>query len=76
VAQIFGLRYAAMLASIVFFGHQLGSFTGVWLAGYLFDTTGSYNGALMVSIGLGLFAALVNLPVNEKPLVERRPAMA
>jgi MFS family permease len=76
VGQIFGLRYAAMLASIVFFGHQLGSFTGVWLAGYLYDTTGSYLGAFTVSIGLGIFAALVNLPVNEKPLAERRAAAA
>jgi MFS family permease len=72
VAQIFGLRYAAMLASIVFFGHQIGSFVGVWLAGYLYDTTGSYTGAFAVSMGLGVFAALVNLPVNEKPLAERR----
>jgi MFS family permease len=76
VAQIFGLRYAAMLASIVFFGHQMGSFVGVWLAGYLYDTTGSYTGAFVVSMGLGIFAALVNLPVNEKPLAERRPALA
>jgi MFS family permease len=76
VAQIFGLRYAAMLASIVFFGHQLGSFIGVWLAGHLYDTTGSYSGAFLVSIGLGVFAALVNLPVNEKPLAERRPVPA
>ena len=76
VAQIFGLRYAAMLASIVFFGHQLGSFVGVWLAGHLYDTTGSYSGAFMVSMGLGIFAALVNLPVNEKPLAERRHAQA
>jgi MFS family permease len=76
VAQIFGLRYAAMLASIVFFGHQIGSFAGVWLAGRLYDTTGSYSGALLVSMGLGLFAALVNLPVNEKPLAERRAAAA
>jgi MFS family permease len=72
VAQIFGLRYAAMLASIVFFGHQLGSFIGVWLAGHLYDTTGSYSGAFIVSMALGVFAALVNLPVNEKPLAERR----
>jgi MFS family permease len=76
VGQIFGMRYAAMLASIVFFGHQIGSFVGVWLAGYLYDTTGSYSGAFMASIALGVFAALVNLPVNEKPLVERRPAVA
>ncbi|TAK86412.1 MAG: MFS transporter [Betaproteobacteria bacterium] len=76
VAQIFGLRYAAMLASIVFFGHQLGSFVGVWLAGHLYDTTGSYSGAFVVSMALGIFAALVNLPVNEKPLAERRHAQA
>ena len=76
VGQIFGMRYMAMLASIVFFGHQIGSFVGVWLAGYLYDTTGSYNGAFIASIGLGVFAALVNLPVNEKPLAERHHAQA
>ena len=76
VGQIFGMRYAAMLASIVFFGHQIGSFIGVWLAGYLYDTTGSYSGAFLASIGLGIFAAIVNLPVNERPLAERRHAQA
>ena len=76
VGQIFGMRYAAMLASIVFFGHQIGSFIGVWLAGYLYDTTGSYSGAFYASIGLGLFAAIINLPVNEKPLTERKPSLA
>jgi MFS family permease len=76
VAQIFGLRYAAMLASIVFFGHQIGSFAGVWLAGHLYDTTGSYHGVFLVAMALGVFAALVNLPVNEKPLAERRVAIA
>ena len=76
VGQIFGMRYAGMLAGVVFFGHQIGSFLGVWLAGYLYDTTGSYNVALTISIGLGVFAALVNLPVNERPLAERQPAAA
>jgi MFS family permease len=76
VGQIFGLRYMATLTAIVFFGHQIGSFVGVWLAGYLYDTTGSYAGAFYTSIGLGIFAALINLPVNEKPLAERRASAA
>jgi len=76
VQQIFGMRYAAMLSSIVFFGHQIGSFVGVWGAGYLYDTTGSYKWAFVGSIGLGVFAAIVNLPVNEKPLSERRAVPA
>ena len=76
VGQIFGMRYAAMLASVVFFGHQIGSFIGVWLAGYLYDTTGSYTGAFLASIALGVFAALVNLPVNETPLAQRKAVPA
>jgi len=76
VGQIFGMRYAAMLASIVFFGHQIGSFVGVWGAGWLYDHTGSYSGAFLASIALGVFAAIVNLPVNEKPLAERAVAPA
>lgn len=76
VGQIFGMRYMSMLTGIVFFGHQIGSFVGVWLAGWLFDNTGSYYGALMISIALGICAALINLPVNEKPLAERRAAAA
>jgi MFS family permease len=76
VGQIFGLQYMAMLSAVVFFGHQIGSFFGVWLAGYLYDTTGTYNVAFLASIGLSVFAALINLPVNEKPLAERRPIPA
>jgi MFS family permease len=76
VGQIYGLRYMAMLSGLVFFGHQIGSFAGIWLAGYLYDHTGSYQVAFIVSVGLGVFAALVNLPVNETPLAERRRAPA
>ena len=76
VGQIFGMRYAATLTAIVFFGHQIGSFIGAWLGGWLFDRTGSYNGAFVIAIGLGVFAALVNLPVNETPLAQRKPAPA
>ena len=76
VGQIFGMRYAATLSGVVFFGHQIGSFIGVWLAGYLYYTTGTYAGALSVSVALGVFAAIVNLPVNERPLAERNAATA
>jgi len=76
VGQIFGLRYMATLTGIIYFGHQIGSFLGIWLAGYLYDTTGSYNGAFMISIALGIFAALVNLPVDQRPIAERRAAAA
>jgi MFS family permease len=76
VGQIFGLRYVGMLTGLVFFGHQIGSFCGIWLAGYLYDTTGSYNGVFMISIALGIFAGLVHLPVNERPISERGLAPA
>jgi MFS family permease len=67
VGHLFGLRYLATLAGIVFASHQLGSFTSVWLAGWLFDTTGSYTLVWQISIGLGLLAALLHLPINETP---------
>jgi MFS family permease len=74
VGQIFGMRYAGMLSAIVFFGHQIGSFIGVWLAGYVYDKVGSYAPAFWFSVGLSIFAAIVNLPVNERPLALRRAA--
>ena len=68
VAQVFGVRYMATLFGIVFLSHQVGSFLGVWLGGYLFDTTGSYDPIWWAGVVLGLLAALVHLPINEKPL--------
>ncbi|MDH4189629.1 MAG: MFS transporter [Betaproteobacteria bacterium] len=75
VGQIFGMRYAGTLAAIVFVGHQIGSFIGVWLAGYVYDRVGSYAPAFWISVGLSVFAAIVNLPVNERPLAMRRSAV-
>jgi predicted MFS family arabinose efflux permease len=65
VAQIFGVQYMSMLGGFVFLSHQVGSFLGVWLGGLLFDVTGSYTVVWWISIALGVFAALVNLPVRE-----------
>ncbi len=68
VAQVFGVRYMATLFGIVFLSHQLGSFLGVWLGGYFYDTTGSYDPIWWAGIALGLLAAIIHLPINEKPL--------
>ena len=68
VAQVFGTRYMGTLYGIVYLGHQLGSFSGVWLGGRLFDATGSYEVVWWVTIGLGAFAALVHMPIDDRPL--------
>jgi MFS family permease len=68
VAQIFGIQHLSMLSGFIFFSHQMGSFMGVWLGGYLYDRTGSYDIVWYIAIALGLFAALVNLPVREAPI--------
>ena len=65
VAQIFGVQHFSMLGGFVFFSHQIGSFMGVWLGGVLYDRTGSYDVVWYIAIALGVFAALVNLPVKE-----------
>ena len=65
VAQIFGVAHLSMLGGFVFMSHQVGSFMGVWLGGYLYDRTGSYDIVWQLAIALGIFAALINLPVKE-----------
>ena len=76
VAQIFGIAHLSMLGGFVFFSHQIGSFMGVWLGGYLYTRQGNYNTVWMITIALGVFAALVNLPINERAIVRTQPAMA
>ena len=66
VAQIFGPRFMTTLFGIVFFSHQVGAFIGVWLGGYLFDTTGSYTAVWWLSVALGLMAALLHMPIEER----------
>lgn len=69
VAQIFGVQHLSMLGGFVFFSHQLGSFAGVWLGGYLYDATGSYNVVWYLSMLLGVLAGLACLPIKELPLL-------
>jgi len=72
IAQIFGVRYLSTLSGIAFLFHQIGSSFGVYLAGYLFDSTGSYRLMWMLTIGMGILAAILNYPINDREIV--RPA--
>ena len=76
IAQIFGVQHLSMLGGFVFFSHQLGSFMGVWLGGYLYDATGSYDIVWYIAIGLGVLAGLVNLPIKEAPIQRAQPQAA
>ena len=70
VAIMFGTRHLGMLGGVVFLSHQIGSFLGVWLGGYLYDRFGSYDPVWWLGVALGIFAAIVHWPIQEKP-VER-----
>jgi len=68
IGQIYGLRYAATLSGIVFLGHQIGSFIGVWLGGYVYARDGNYDLVWWMSVALAVMAALLCLPVKEHPV--------
>ncbi|MCB1448740.1 MAG: MFS transporter, partial [Nitratireductor sp.] len=68
VAIMFGTRYLGMLGGIVFLSHQIGSFLGVWLGGYLRDQTGSYDIVWWLGVALGILAAIVHWPIAERPV--------
>jgi len=74
VAEIFGVKYLSMLSGFVFVSHQIGSFLGVWLGGRLYDATGSYDVVWWIAVALGIFAAIVNLPIRERAIA--RPVVA
>ena len=68
VALMFGTRWMAMLFGIAFFSHQIGGFLGVYLGGYLYDRTGSYDIVWWLGVLFGVISALINLPIVEKPV--------
>ena len=74
IAQIFGVKYFSMLSGFVFVSHQLGSFLGAWLGGKLYDSTGSYNVVWWIAVALGVFSAIVNLPIREHAIQRVAPA--
>jgi MFS family permease len=76
VAIMFGTRHLGMLGGVVFLSHQIGSFLGVWLGGYLYDQFGTYDPVWWLGVALGIFAAIVHWPIQEKPVERLRLAPA
>jgi predicted MFS family arabinose efflux permease len=68
VARIFGVRYLATLSGVVSLSHQVGAFLGAWLGGLFYDATGTYDAVWLMAIALGLFAAVIHLPIADAPL--------
>jgi MFS family permease len=76
VAIMFGTRHLGLLGGIVFFSHQIGSFLGVWLGGYLYDLYGTYDPVWWFGVALGVFAAIVHWPIREAPAPKLQAAAA
>lgn len=76
VAQIFGPQHMATLFGVVFLSHQVGSFLGGWLGGVAFDKTGSYDLMWIISILLGLMAAVLHMPIGDRPVARAAPRAA
>ena len=72
VSQVFGVKYITTLFGFVFFGHQLGAFFGVWLGGYMFDATKSYDLIWFIGIVLGVIAAALHFPINDQEVQRPR----
>lgn len=72
VASIWGVKHMSMLGGVVFFAHQLGSFVGGWLGGWIYDQTGNYDLAWGLSIAVSLLAVALNWPISERPFRERK----
>jgi len=74
VAIMFGTRHLGLLGGIVFFSHQVGSFLGVWMGGYLYDHFGTYDPVWWLGVALGVFAAVVHWPIEERGVARPLPA--
>ncbi len=76
VTLMFGTRWLATLYGFAFFSHQVGGFLGAWMGGLLYERTGSYDIVWWLAVAFGLLSAVINLPIEEKPVVRAAPAAA
>lgn len=75
IAHIYGTRFVSMLSGIIFFGHQIGSFLGAWLGGFVYDRYGTYDPVWLLAVIIGLTAAALSWPVDERPIAAKLPPL-
>ena len=68
VVNIFGTQFMATLVGITFLGHQVGSFLGIWLGGVMYDRIGNYDAIFWGGVVLGIAAAILHYPIDERPM--------
>lgn len=66
VARIFGTRHMGTLFGVCFLSHQVGSFLGAWLGGFVLDLTGSYSLLWLATLVAGVIAALLHFPIDDR----------
>ncbi|MDB0027829.1 MFS transporter [Alphaproteobacteria bacterium] len=67
IVVFFGPAFLSMLYGVTFFSHQIGSFLGAWLGGWIYDNLESYDLMWWIIIGSGVFAFIINLMIDERP---------
>jgi predicted MFS family arabinose efflux permease len=77
VAEMFGLRWQAMIQGLAFMSHQLGSFLGAYGGGLIYDALGSYTMAWRIGVALGLAGGIIQVAFalirpSEPPLAQAR----
>jgi predicted MFS family arabinose efflux permease len=77
VAEMFGLKWQAMIQGLAFMSHQLGSFVGAYGGGLIYDQLGSYTMAWRIGVALGLAGGIIQVAFalvrpSEPPLVAAR----
>jgi predicted MFS family arabinose efflux permease len=61
VAEMFGLKWQAMIQGLAFMSHQVGSFLGAFGGGVLYDALGSYTMAWRIGVALGLAGGIIQV---------------
>ncbi len=75
IGKLFGARHVSTLLGMTLVTHQTGAFFGAWLGGVIMARSGSYHDVWIIDMALATAAAVINVPIRERP-VSRAAALA